>query len=248
VWPGFWLIATVAASIACAVGAYRMWGENWIGFGLLGWLALWFFIFALFCFMLVRARLRPTAWLARLQTDGLLLNFRSHLNWHFPPEHKVIAHIPFNDIEWIREHKVQRTIDEETQRKRYLELKVDTPVAEQLEKYLSEERQRRSSRFSRDYPVQVIDGNVIRIEWGAHPRLREFLHAVQPYIALQEKAQTAIDFKSLQTLDRVEQERRLIELIEAGDRINAIQAARLLYKFNLTEANRFIDELSNRTK
>ena len=45
---------------------------------------------------------------------------------------------------------------------------------------------------------------------------------------------------------KAKQEQHLLELIETGDRISAVKVVKLLYKFNTTEAMKFVDEFTMR--
>lgn len=264
VWTAVALVLTTAITVLAAGGAIRLWGESWLGVGLLGWIALWFLIFALICRAILRARMRPGAWLVRIEQNALLLHFRSYLNHHFSEADNTVVRIPFSEIDWVREHDLRRTIpggvrsDDETRRQRYIELKTSESNATDLERNLAAERARKGPmrpkwrgngyKLSRHYPVQVIDNSIIRIEWGVRPGVAEFMKQVAPRLAVQAKTDTDIDFGKLEKLSQEEQERHLIELIETGDRMSAVRAARHLYQFNLTQAVRFVDSLSGHKK
>jgi hypothetical protein len=82
--------------------------------------------------------MRPGAWLVRIVDDGLLVNFRSYLNYHFPAADHTALHISFSSVEWIRLHRIERTLpdnagEDETSRQRYLELKVSPLLTKGLE-------------------------------------------------------------------------------------------------------------------
>jgi hypothetical protein len=259
IWTAIALALTIVLAVAAIIGATRLWSESWLGAGILGWLSLWFLIFFFILRSVLRARLRPTNWLVRVTDDGLLVKFRSYLNYHFASDDKIVLHLSFSDVEWIREHKVQRTIpggagtNPETSRQRYVELKVNEALAEELERHLAQERLRKGPMrpkwrgngysFSRHYPLQIVEKELVRIEWGVRPRIGEFLNQIQPYIAVRQGARTSIDFRELESVSRAEQEARLVELVETGDRMKAVRAARHLYKMNLTEAVRFVEDL-----
>jgi len=258
------LVLASGIAVAAGIGAAGLWRENWIGVVILGWVALWSFMFAVYLYHVLQARLRPGAWLVRIQESGILLNFRSYLNHHFRATDQTVVFIPFSDIEWIREHKIQRTIpaashgDNETRRQRYVEIKVGDALARQLETRLAQERSLKGPArrrwivsgysFSRHYPVQVIDKSIIRIEWAIRPEAVAFIHELRPYAAVQDATSTNVDFIFVQRLTRAEQERKLIELVEGGDRMSAIRAARHLYALDLTEAVRFVDGLAREEK
>ena len=88
----------------------------------------------------------------------------------------------------------------------------------------------------------------MRIEWEVQPSLEEFLREVGQYVSVRPTTDTFVDFTKLKTQPKPDQERRLIELVEAGNRIDAVRTARYLYAFNLNEAIRFIDELAGQKR
>jgi hypothetical protein len=258
--PAILFLLFFGIALASGIGAFRAWGASWLGVILLGWVAFWFGLFALLTSSMLRARLRPGAWLVRVRNDGVLLKFRSYLNDHFSAHDPTVVHIPFNDIAWCREHRVERTTGERygpgdrvTRRVRYVEIKTSGAIATELAARLAAERARRgprrrhvfgtSSTSSRHYPVQVSDG-VVRIEWDVHPNARAFLDAIGTRVAIEQDAKSAVDYGSLEHLPKPQQEQRLLELVASGNRIEAIRAARRLYDLSLTDAVRFVDELS----
>src|SRR4051812_4025610 len=44
------------------------------------------------------ARFRPSNWLVRQSENGLYLHFRSYLNYHFSPDDRTVAFIPYREI------------------------------------------------------------------------------------------------------------------------------------------------------
>jgi ribosomal protein L7/L12 len=59
------------------------------------------------------------------------------------------------------------------------------------------------------------------------------------------EAQTK-DFIELDKLSRAEQETRLLELAESGDKLGAIALARRLYGYDLSQAKDFIEGLARK--
>src|SRR5437773_3902245 len=82
----FGLLAAAAIMVTSAFGTVQLSSETTLGLFLLAWLTFWFAIFALVLFKLLRDRLRPTNWLVRLHTNGLLVKYRSYLNTSLPAE------------------------------------------------------------------------------------------------------------------------------------------------------------------
>src|SRR5712691_4016950 len=81
------------------------------------------------------ARLRSSNWLARMRDDGLLIQFRSYLNYHLPGGDVTVIFIPYQDIRSARLVRERTKIEaqdgttEETCRLVELELAADlTPL------------------------------------------------------------------------------------------------------------------------
>src|SRR5262249_11389343 len=154
------------------------------------WLVFWFGLFAMMARGMLRARLRETNWLVRTQTNGLLIKFRSYLNYHFHEKDPVVVDIPYIQIEFVRAHPVRQTEPDSdrhgdvTKFIRYAELKVrNTALVKQLEERLAEERDRQAPQEGRlirsrtkvsHYPLLVTNEGLVRIEWQVWPRLKKF--------------------------------------------------------------------------
>jgi hypothetical protein len=254
-------VLTAAISIGAAFFTYRAWVEGTI-FGMLlaGWLTFWFWLFAMFARSVLRARLRPTNWLVRTQTNGMLVKFRSYLNRQFDPNDPVVAHFDYSDIEFVRSHRVRQDIpgssrdDDSVKLTRFAEFKMrDESLLKGLEARLAEERGRvapyqgrwiRSRTKSQHYPLYISPEGLVRIEWAIWPRVRRFLEEISPQVQVTTAASTRQDFRTLEKASRQDQEAALLELIATGDRIGAIKVIRLLYGYDLTRAVQFLDELS----
>ncbi len=253
-------LVTAAISIGAAFFTYRAWAEGTkVGMFLAGWLTLWFAFFAMFARSILRARLQPTNWLVRTQTNGILVKSRSYLNYHFDSSDLVVAYFDYGDIEFARSHRVRQDFpggtDEDTVKvTRFVELKMRDPaLLKELETQLAAERDRlapyqgrwiRCRTKSNHYPLSVSPEGLVRIEWNVWPRLKRFLEEISPQIQVNAAAGSRQDFRSLGTASPQEQEKVLLELIATGDRIGAIKVIRLLYGYDLTRAVQFLDELS----
>src|SRR5206468_3875172 len=124
----------------------------------------------------------------------------------------------------------------------------------ELETHLAAERQSRGpymktwyggrrTAVSRHYPVQITNEGLVRIEWSVRPPLTRFLDDMRPYVEEAPLLRSSVDYRQAGTLTRKEQEEILLELLEAGDRIGAMRAAKHLYGFDTTRAVQFLEEL-----
>jgi hypothetical protein len=256
------LLVAAAVMAASTIAIVHVSGQTIVGLLLLAWIAFWFAIFTLVLFKLLRDRLRPTNWLVRLQTNGLMVKYRSYLNSSLPEEDSVAVFIDFSEIESIRRHDVERNIpgstvgDDELRSQVYAELQLrNKSQVGELETHLAAERKRpgpymktwyggRRTALSRHYPVQVTSESVVRIEWSVRPKLSHFLDELKPYLQAAPPVRSSVDYRKAGELPRKEQEEILIELLQAGDRIGATRTARHLYGFDTTRAVQFLEELS----
>src|SRR5262245_12616153 len=194
------LLVAAAVMTASIIAVIHVSGQTIVGLLLLAWITLWFAIFTLILFKVLGDRLRPTNWLVRLQTNGLMVKYRSYLNSSLPQEDPIAVFIEFSEIESIRRHDIERNIpgstvgDDELRSQVYAELQLrNRSQVGELETHLAAERKTpgpymktwyggRRKALSRHYPVQVTNEAVVRIEWSVRPRLSQFLDELRPYV------------------------------------------------------------------
>src|SRR5262245_40456959 len=98
-WVSFLVLG--AATVGFAFLFYRAWaGPTTVGIIISAWLTLWFGLFTLMFRGRLRARLRKTNWLVRSQPSGILIKFRSYLNFHFDDADAIVVYIDYGDIEF----------------------------------------------------------------------------------------------------------------------------------------------------
>jgi hypothetical protein len=258
----FGLLIAAAVMVASTVAIMRVSSGTIFGILLLAWITFWFGIFVLVLIKVLRDRLRPTNWLVRVQTAGLMVKYRSYLNPSLPKEDPIAVLIEFSEIESIRQHRIDRNIpggtigDDELRSHVYAELQLrNTSQVKELQTHLASERQARgpylktwyggrNTAVARHYPVQVTNAGLVRIEWSVRPRLSRFIEEMSPYLQAIPAVRSSVDYRQAANLDKKEQEEILLELLEAGDRIGAVRAAKHLYGFDTTRAVQFLQELS----
>ncbi len=240
-----------------------------VGFGLLvfGWsksvwpayvVAAVIFFYLWIIHRLILARFRPANWLLRLDDDGLFVKFRSYLNDRFPESDRTVVFLPFAEIRSAKFIREKRELEDLSERsgttikiRKYLELEVSSdcrPLSEELAK----ERDRvfkgkaiSSARYG-DFPVRVIAPDRVQIDWTVVPGVQTMLDALTRHTLVRPAEASSKDFVNLEKLSREQQEARLLELAESGDKIGAIAMARRLYSYDLTAAKQFVDELLNK--
>ena len=248
------LLICLAIAIAAGYGAYRAWVENTMfGVAILVWIAFWFGLFALILRGVLRARLRPTNWLVRTQTGGILVNLRSYLNYEFDPNNRAAVHFKYADIEFARAHWIRQGMPtdkgggESIRFHRYAEFKLrNEALVKELKTELAEERTLfaplggrfiKGRKRSSHYPVHVSREGWVRIEWAVRPSLKKFLEEISGQVAFKEAAVTHQSFRAAQ-----DQEALLLELIATGDRVGAIKVIKEIYGYDTTRAVKFLEE------
>jgi hypothetical protein len=209
----------------------------------------------------VSARFCPSNWLVRATDNGLFIKFRSYLNCHFPAQDYTVVFIPYaemrsakrvNELRQIADRDESRHPTTTTRKIHWLELELagDTrqlaiAMANEKDTVLAKNRigdEKPSTRYQH-FPVQLPAPTTLRIEWAVRPKLDSILAQLTRHTVVRPAETSAKDFTNLTTLGRSEQEVRLLELAESGDKIGAIALARRLYDYDLTQAKSFVDEL-----
>jgi hypothetical protein len=239
------------------------------GFGLLvfGWLkSVWpaylgagVIIFCLLIFhQLILARFRPSNWLLRLDDEGLFIKFRSYLNDRFPEYDLTVVFLPFSDIRSAKLVREKQELQDyrghagtTTKLRKYVELEVSSDCR-QLSEELAKERERvfkgkaiSSARYG-DFPVRVVAPDRVQMDWTVVPGVQTMLDALTRHTLVRAAEASSKDFVNLEKLSREQQEARLLELAESGDKIGAIAMARRLYSYDLAAAKQFVEALLNK--
>lgn len=207
--------------------------------------------------MLVRS-FQATNWLLALGSDRFWIKYRSYLNSHFPPDDLQIIELRYDEIEsitLIRRKEITPGSRNGTQVQyyRHLEFALRRPFGNELPEALLAERNTkgspdcRTSSRSLDYPVQVKGENTLRIRVnGLRPRWKTALREFEKNgVSIAPEKREAEDYTELLE-DKRQMEDQLIVLVEQGKTLAAVKLARRRYGMNLTQANKFIDELSSR--
>jgi hypothetical protein len=214
-WPSASVLGVaITLTAVSAVATYRSWRTGAVGATFLTSCAIFaLMIVGLLAYGDLRARLRPSNWLVRLQANGILLKYRSYLNALLPLQGRVAVFVPWSEIEWVRKHRVFRfdptTWDagKGTQKQNYVELKLRDGVnVKELDEHLADERRtpgpyttkwyinHRSRK--RHYPVSLTTDNLVRIEWNVAPSLAGFLAAISPFVAVGESTYSVVADRS----------------------------------------------------
>lgn len=226
------------------------------------YIAVLIFVFLWIYQALVIARFRESNWLLRIADPGVYIKFRSYLNHHFPVDDRTVVYIPFRAMRTTRHvRELQEVPDPDgrgtvTRKRTIVEIELKE-VALHIEQALAGERRADPPKEQhwygntggkyRHHPVRMSTPQTIAIEWGVRPGVASFLTAMAVHTPV-ESAQVTRDYTVLGSLQREEQESRLLELAENGQLLDAVRLARTIYGYDLSEAKRFVEGLSGRAK
>lgn len=210
----------------------------------------------------VTARFHASNWLVRANDEGFFLQFRSFLNYQFPPDDITVVFISYGEIRsarYIRE-RVQtpdpsRQNTTQTQYFRYVELELNgdvRPLQEALDAESSESAPTEKRWYGttsteyQDHPVRMESPPFLRIRWQVEPGTKKFLTLLRPYTTIADPLSLHADFdpRLLKSLTRDQQNERLREMAKHGNVIGAVYTARKLYGCSLGEAKDLIDSLA----
>lgn len=226
-------------------------------------LSYYFSALALFFILLyqkmITARFHPANWLVRLTDEGMFIKFRSYLNNHFPDNEPTVVFIPHSEIRSARHVIEKQSVpDRDTNNRRSsvtkanhfveLELASDTnqlAAALQRERHYAAGGNRTLKTVTRyqHLPARLPTAEKLQIEWAVVPNAQTLLNALTRHTLVRPTEKTSTDFVHLEKLSRDEQETRLLELAESGDKLGAITMARRLYAYDLTQAKDFVEGL-----
>jgi len=210
-------------------------------------------LMARFALNAFRASRRPESWLVRWTPQGLYLRFRSFHNYRFPADTPSVVFVARREIAWLRAHAQALEVPDErgpggaraTLRRtvRSVELGLDGADTAGLAAALGAEAARRDARGMRvnDYPVTVTGAGTVRVEMR---RPEALLAQLAPYYPV--RGAEAVAAKPFDAMTRREQEDHILALVQAGEKLAAITAARAVYGCDLAEAKRLVEELAQR--
>lgn len=252
------LAAALLAGLAFGAIFYAWARGAWLGYYIGGVLLLCLMIFH----KLITARFRSSNWLVRATNDGLFVKFRSYLNAHFDDRDLTVVFFPYSEITAATLVRLVRELaDREGSHesrgtrstRRAVELEVAIDCIE-LSKLLANERERifgksvvGAGKISTRYqhmPVRLTALRRLRVDWGVVPDPQSLIEILARHSIAWETAVDETDFTRLEKLPKAEQEARLLELIEGGDKLGAVALTRRLYAFDLARAKEFVEELA----
>ena len=209
---------------------------------------------AWYAFSVFRASLKPANWLLRCNRSGVIIKYRSFLNWRFPTDDVQAVGLDYSEIAWARTVKEKRytpSMDSkggtEVHFLTYLDLGLKNPDTSALEANLQRERSLSPDGMvtTRDYPVSVSPGGIIELRWtgGISPSVGDAIKYLSQHIKIATAETRKTDLTYHRDLTPDQQRGKIIELAKSGDRIGAVKLTREFYGYSLAEADDFVDKL-----
>lgn len=206
---------------------------------------------------------RPENWLLRISPDGLWINIRSHHNRKFAPAQTVLF-VPYLEIAGVNSRTVKR-LEKNNGRNtswtdQFLEVRLHDAAPPEVATEISEERRRRttgshfggfitSSGRNNHVPVTLPSDDLLRLTWRGRfdfvvPSLAKTLGELAAECTIVEPVVEGP--ADMQTLSAAEVDRQILERVEHGDTLAAVQLLRDQRGMTLKQAKDFIDELTVR--
>jgi hypothetical protein len=224
-----------------------------VTFVLFGWIAWGQF----------RARLRPTNWLMRCDSSGVIIKYRSFENWRFPAEDVQAVGFDYSEIAEIRMAKQQRIVPslggnqtKQVQHLTFLDFCLRNTDTATLEAHLqAEQKAEPPGRFKTiygDYPVEVLPGGIVRVRWSMsggytiHPSPKKAIEYLNRFVNTTAIADsTKVDLTYESNLSPEEGDAKILKLARSGDKMGAVKLTRQIYGSTLSEAVAFVEKLQS---
>jgi hypothetical protein len=214
-------------------------------------------LFAWLAFGRFRASLKPTSWLLRCNDDGIIIKYRSFLNWRFPAEDVQAVGFDYSEIAWVRtvkEKRISPSTDgkggstKQTQRFVFLDFCLANTDTSAIEARLQAEQNVNPAglTITHDYPVEVLSGGIIQLRWnGISPSIREAIEYLSRHVKIAAVESTKFDLTRNCNRSPDEEKAKIVQLAKSGDKMGAVTLARQIYGYNLSVAVAFVEKLQS---
>ena len=217
-------------------------------------------LMSMFLFIAFRQTRMPSNWLLRTKGNLIYVKFRSFTNRHYPETDLQVIEINHAEIASVRVARIKLNYssgvgedgETNTETTLYLDITVNAPDLAELAELLTQERLRAPvgrivKHRTFDVPVQLIEGNILRLQWrSAHsvvtPSMRHALNSFQSWTTIQVPHFENRDYRLLKMreLEPAEQHRLLRELHSLRPLPARLMASRL-FKMNHSDVAQFLE-------
>lgn len=207
-----------------------------------------------------RKTMHPQNWLLRVGGRGVSVKFRSYRNHHFPDTDEVIVSFEFREIEFVR--RFEQRIRQPGQKGEssvwesvlYLDLGLRDVNLNELSRRLHEELNRDAPEGvvkskALHFPVQLVDGNVLRLEWRGRqslitPAIDKTIERLSKFARVEKDQEQSINLTKVPESD-AQKDHQILELATRGETIAAIRLARRFHNMDLKTAKDHVEKLMN---
>ena len=211
-------------------------------------------IFGLFAWQAFRASLQPSNWLLRCTASGVIIHFRSYLNWRFPPGDVAAVGFDYGEIAWARTVKEKRIMPghgqnagKDTAHLTYLDLGLAPTDTTELEALIAKEHRRVPDGVitSCDYPVSVRPGGLVELRWGGglSPGVAQAIQCLGQRVRLLAADARAVDLSHDRRLRPEQEQGKILEPLNSGDEMGALKLTQEIFGYNPTQAQEYVDKL-----
>jgi hypothetical protein len=111
-------------------------------------------------------------------------------------------------------------------------------------KAINKSNQKVTSIKHNDYPVRLIDNNILRVRWnGIKPKINKALKSLSLRTNLEQELKIDSD-STVDSLKGKDLDDMILDRIMKGDRFDVMALVKKHYGYNTTEAKKFIDEMT----
>lgn len=210
--------------------------------------AILFGLIAKMALRLFYASRRPECWQLRWSPETLYIRFRAYHNYRFPADTPSIVKLDRREIKWVRPRRHDLNAPDpdggwsQWHTVKHLEVALrrtdPAPLADAL-RAEAQQRDPKRSRFNH-YPV-TLHGDAIHVELRSPKKALAALSRYYPTTLAVETPAAA--FEDMTT---AQQEDHILALVQSGNTIAAVKAARAVYGCDLTTAKNLVDGLATR--
>jgi hypothetical protein len=227
-------------------------------------IVFWGVIIALFIFFIITAKtlyasFKKENWLLKLSRSGLYVKFRSYLNHKLSDPENCIIYIPSEEIISVYPVRLRKPVADTSPDKIsgsywfFMDIALNHKETSLLKEALMKEKspQLKHLRAIDHFPVSLFAPNIIRLEWDFYkthtkPGIDKAINILKPYIKVD--SEITIPTKHIEEYEKEMLNKELITKAIAGNRLQAINDAKIKLGFNTTRASIYIDELIKKSQ
>jgi hypothetical protein len=202
---------------------------------------------------MLRGALKPTNWLLRCSSTGVIIKYRSYLNWRLPADDIQAVGFSYSEIAWVRKTKLRREAPRmsrgsSTEYLTFLDFCLINLDTSKLQKHLEAERNRKCNTLYLSYPVEVLAGGIVRVQWKGLvdyllPGQGRAIKWLSQYVKIAATDSSKTDLTRNTKASRTEEDDKIYQLVRNGDKIGAVELTRQIYGCSVTEAVQFVEKL-----